>query len=365
MKKYLRVKFALVCLLAFVFPNVFHMGVLAASVPSVSSERQPAEIIETAGMNGYYEYNAYTKEETFVPASEYMPVSLSLDTRETEEKPCDPSVLETNYTEYYEDDENEAEGILNSEIQPFGVMGSDDRVAVGSVTGSYTHVCLIVARFPNNQKDYGTGFLIDNNHVATAAHLVYKKEWGGYADHFAIYAGSNNGTYKKYSLAHWYKVGGDFVKEYDDYAKAKFDDWAIVTCDSSMSGVGYFGLKVANSADDMDYEYTTAGYPGPLNEDEFNYPVGNMENLIQYKMYRTTGTVMHDEMPPVTRMLPVVSMNIDIERGQSGSPVYRNVSGKGNCVQAIIICEVRDGWGSMLYNSAILINDWLYNAMTT
>lgn len=343
------------------------MGALATSDPNGTGEVQPLEIVETAGMNGYYEYNVYTEEETFVPASEYAPVSRSSESRGTAEKPCDPSVLDTFITEYYEDEgESAIEGDLDAEIQPFGIIGSDNRTSVGSVVDPYTHVCLVVARYPNNKKDYGTGFLIDDYHVATAGHLVYKKEWGGYASHFAVYAGSNNGTYKKYSLAHWYKVGGQFVSEYDDYNnKAKFDDWAIVTCDSSMSTVGSFGLKVANSANDMDYEYTTAGYPAPLNEEEFNYPEWNTDNLIQYRMYRTTGSVIADEYQPTTRYLPVVSMNIDVERGQSGSPVYRYVSGKGYCAQAIIICEVRDGWGSPLYNSAILINDWLYNAMKT
>lgn len=165
MKKRLRMKFALICLVAFVFPNVFQVGVLAAG--NGTSNDQPLEIISTAGMNGYYEYNAYTKEETFVPVSEYAPVSK-----------------------------------------------------------------------------------------------------------------------------------------------------------------------------------------------------GNTGNLIQYRMYRTTGSVTGDESMPITRYLPVVGMDIDTERGQSGSPVYRNISGRGNCAQAIVISETYQ-WGEPLYNSAILINDWLYNAMTT
>lgn len=100
MKKRLRVKAALVCLLTFALPNVLQMGALATSDPNGTGEVQPLEIVETAGMNGYYEYNVYTEEETFVPASEYAPVSRSSESRGTAEKPCDPSVLDTFYTEY-------------------------------------------------------------------------------------------------------------------------------------------------------------------------------------------------------------------------------------------------------------------------
>lgn len=367
MKKGLRIKFALICFITFIFPNAFQVGVLAASGSANEDFNQPVEIIETAGMNGYYEYNLYTKEETFVPASEYMPVPMSIESKTESEKPCDTAILNTFYTEYFEDDEESLiEGSSNANIQPFGVIGNDDRKEIGSVVDPYTHVCLVVARYANDKKAYGTGFLIDDRYVLTAGHLVYCKEWGGYADHFAVYAGSHNGKYKAYSLAHKFKVGGQFVSEYDDRSKSRFDDWGIVICDTSLGSVGKFGIRVTNSAADMKgYEYTTAGYPARLNEEEFNYPEDNTANLIQYKMYRATGKILNDEPSPVTRYLPVVGMDIDIEGGQSGSPIYRYISGSGNCAQAIVIGEAMDSFGSPLYNSAILINDWLYNAMVS
>lgn len=357
--------------------------------PEVSAvetqDTAPINIIETAGMNGYYEYDLRTDEETFVPPSDYAPTSVSSLPESIPQDLSDPSIENLHLTEYYEDNlggspaSNET---ITPEIEPFSVIGADDRVPVGTIRDPYTNTCLIVSRFPDGSKDYGTGFIVNDYYVATAGHLAYKANHGGYADHFAVYVGANNGTYKRYSYALSYKVGGDFVGEYEKYISeygynftgsyeqlykkvydtARFDDWAIIECDTSLDGLGHLGIKPANSAVEMlDRVYYTQGYPGPLNEDRLNVPTGNTENLIDYWMYTASGEILGDEIRQ-PRFLTVVSTDIDIERGQSGSPVYTHYSDSGYTAQAIVISE--SYWsdtGEPSYNSAILINDWLCN----
>lgn len=151
---------------------------------------------------------------------------------------------------------------------------------------------MIVARYSNGKKDFCTGFTLDNYHVLTVGHIAYKNNWG-YATHFAIYAGSNAGTYKKYSLAYRADIGANYVNYsygdgYDAFGMA--DDWAILKCETSL-GVGWLGRIITNSASDMlPYTYYTQGYPLDKNTAEFG-DNPDLENLIQYRMYKTSGKV--------------------------------------------------------------------------
>ena len=178
-----------------------------------------------------------------------------------------------------------------------------------------------------------------------------------------MYAGSNAGTYKKYSLAYRWDVGGDYVNNASGSAyesRGMYDDWAILECDTAL-GVGHLGKIATNSADSMmDYTYDTQGYPFDKNVAEFG-PNPNLDNLVQYRMYTTSGRIYGDMYGPTisARYLDVVAMNLDATQGQSGSPIYRYVSGSGYCAQAMIVA----GKDSLQQNYAILINDWLYSVI--
>ena len=323
------------------------------------------EMVETAGMNGYYTYNAITKEKTYTSPSEYEPNESELgEIRTTTPDPADPDVLANNYTEYYENGDTPVEGTTIDfdflpDVEPYGIVDGDNRFPVSSVTSRYASTCLLVTRFENGEKAFGTGFLVDNYHVLTAAHNVLNVE-NGYASHVAVYAGSNNGTYKKYSLSHTWDIGGHYEQYYDtDYGnKAMFDDWAILECDSSMAGVGAMSVMEANNASEMtSYKYYTQGYPYDRNRTIF----GNFDEntvLINYYMFWTYGYVIDDEPGPSTRFLDVVSMTLDTYEGQSGSPIYRLVNNVPHA-QAIVVA----GSETLNHNYALLINDWLFNVI--
>ena len=105
-----------------------------------------------------------------------------------------------------------------------------------------------------------------------------------------------------------------------------FDDWAILECDSSMAGVGAMSVMEANNDSEMtSHKYYTQGYPYDRNRKIF----GDFDEntvLINYYMFWTYGYVIDDEPGPSTRFLDVVSMTLDTDEGQSGSPIYRLVN---------------------------------------
>ena len=151
-------------------------------------------------------HDARTGEETYVPVSEYEPTQNDYnEERMIPAKPADPEVLDNELTEYYENDsvlDNfPTPGVTSmQEIEPFAVSDPDGRRPIYSTAyDRYSSTCLVVARYNDGEKEFGTGFLVSDYHVLTAGHLAYSPEHGGYAHHFAVYAGSNNGTYKLYS----------------------------------------------------------------------------------------------------------------------------------------------------------------------
>ncbi len=362
MKYKFRYKSVWVCLFAMAVSLMSPFSLCA----SANEVKRGAKLLDTAGQYGYYSYDLETGEETYVPASEYAPdLDDSEDPVVIPSHPASPEVLQNELTEYYENDypgiDQEAPDVTPGVKAPRVVIPPDDRRAVYS-TGyeQYSSTCLIVARFANGEKEYGTGFLVDGYHVLTAGHVVYTAD-DGKAIRCAVYAGSNNGTYKKYSLSHVIELGGHYKDNCDSetayFNRGMYDDWAILECENYMGGVGSMGVIAVNNGWDVyGEEFSSQGYPRDLNEPDFGYG-GNTE-YIRYRMYACSGTVQGDGGEPQTRYLDLATIDIDLAPGQSGSPVYRNIGGD-YYASAIMVAENQ----GQLYNYAILITDWLANAI--
>lgn len=365
MKKRLRMK-AILCLCA-MFVVLFCPFTVSAN--ETEPENQ-VHFFATAAKNGYYSYDARTGEETYVPVSEYEPTQNDYnEERMIPAKPADPEVLDNELTEYYENDsvlDNfPTPGVTSmQEIEPFAVSDPDGRRPIYSTAyDRYSSTCLVVARYNDGAKVYGTGFLVSDYHVLTAGHLAYSPEHDGYAHHFAVYAGSNNGTYKLYSLAYEWDTGQDYVNNCDTkweyFNRGMYDDWAILECEEYMGGVGHMAVSPANDAFDVfGYTYYLQGYPKDLNEDEFGGYDPDTTELVRWRMYLSSGEFTNTTQGPLPRYLDVAIMDIDTDEGQSGAPVYRQI-GSDYCAQAIFVDEDDESKD----NYALLITDWLYNVI--
>lgn len=292
------------------------------------------EAFSTAGQNGYYQYNEETKTYEYHSGEQF------------------------DFPALYE--EQEEQGIPLPEISPQagGIFESDNRVLVQQPAGYLSSTCLIGARF-GTLVNHATGWLINERYLVTAAHVVYEKGYGtseyGFADHVAVYVGASGGNSKQYRRGQVYAVGGDYIGG-TDYGIGKYDDWAVVKLEQPVTvSVSYLGLRPVNSASEMSsLGYSTQGYP--CDKNGCDKPGAIWDNS---SMYRTTGYILGDK----ARYLDLVITNIDMYKGQSGSPVWRYSSSDGYRAEAMVIAYSE--YGGSTENYLILINDWLYNYLTT
>lgn len=292
---------------------------------------QGMRLLDGAGQSGYYVYDALAEEQTAVDASEYENLEVN------DVIPPSDNLLEEQPLPQ-----------LNS-VE--GIVGADDRIKIVNTISQFGSTCLIITVFPNGKRNWGTGWLINNSYVATAGHVLYQKDWGGWATKAAVYVGETGGARKEFKVGYTFYAGQDFVDHStgSDYTQnGMYDDYGAVKLESPITcGAGHLGLMVANSYADMKgFTYETQGYPGDRNH------AAHGDDWQTYDMYYTTGKITGDTW----RYLDAVTMDLDFTNGQSGSAIYRYISGKGYYAQAIGVASM----GSE--NFAVLINNWLIKA---
>lgn len=235
------------------------------------------------------------------------------------------------------------------------------RFAIGTPSGYEKSTCLLLTRFVEGDDGVavGTGWLINNNYLVTAGHMVYDYNFrfspnDGEMMHMAIYVGANNGERVHYSLSGAYHVGYDYNCVTDDSgytSRGRWDDWAVVQLKSPIkTPVSKLTLGKANSLTDMaGKSYTTQGYPGDLNAGKAFW---------KYTMYKQNGGTINYKYPAPKVLDLVGSSNIEFEPGQSGSAIYTS-----GVAQAIGIGRGPSDDTSLEDGRAcfVLINNWLYN----
>lgn len=339
----------------------FCFFVLSTSVSATSSsgddEINRVAISDCAGKNGSYHYDVDSGTETFIPPDSTLEdLGISDDIPQSSLQVNDPPLEEID---------PELDKFIESYLASESRAG-DNRFSVATPSGYERSTCLLGARFDDAGKvvhegqydpcsgvHSGTGWLINNNYLVTAGHMVYDWEHSnngndGWAKHVAIYVGASNGNYIHYSLSSAYDVGGDYkactsTYEYDRFAR--FDDWAIIKLKTPVStSVSKLTPKKTNDYSEMKNKtYTTQGYPCDL---------GNTNKAWnKYTMYKQTNCTIYAPHYPSTYILDIgASSNTFFSYGQSGSPLY-----SGGYAQGI---GIGTKGGDTCF---ILINDWLYN----
>lgn len=191
---------------------------------------------------------------------------------------------------------------------PLKVIGSDDREKVNTVDYSpYNKIACLIIKWSNGTKtktSMGTGFMIGSNHMLTAAHCVYDKEWGVYAKSITAYFGANGVVYSKAVSASEWSCCSSYPSDF-----SADNDWGCVKL-SSNPGRGYFSLTSSTSGTAT---VTICGYPGDKKVESESATIGN---YLRY-MYKMSGRLR-------TVDLGFVTYTIDTYRGQSGSPIYNS-----------------------------------------
>jgi V8-like Glu-specific endopeptidase len=210
------------------------------------------------------------------------------------------------------------------------VIGADNRILVSNTAiYPWRAQAKLYVTFPNG-KIYGcSGTLIQTKYLLTAGHCVYSKADGGWYKKLEAIPGLN-GTYKPYGSAY-----GKYVRSYQGWTKSQSPDHdlALVTLDKTIgSTTGYFGYgyyPTINGVTAYISGYPYDKYPGGTKQ---YYHYGPITSSTTYRVYYP----------------------IDTYDGQSGSGVYRIISGK-RYVFAV------HGYGGSTSNSGTRINSTKFN----
>lgn len=180
------------------------------------------------------------------------------------------------------------------------VIDTDDRKKVENINKApYNSIVYVRSYLDEYSSVAGTGFIIDDYAVLTAAHVIENHEFD--IKRITINAGYQNkratlGTakvIKKYVLPEWIKYG------------SKYYDIGLVIMDRPL-GKEIGKLKITDKTT-LNQWVTTSGYPGRTET--------NVNKIETENQYYNSGRIVR-----ITDDL--LYYDFDTEKGQSGSPVY-------------------------------------------
>lgn len=190
------------------------------------------------------------------------------------------------------------------EPEPKTVFPPDDRIEL-----SYSQRTAFPARaiaflrmtFPNSSSTYvGTGFMIGENIMATCGHCVYDHDLGGWAETIEVIP-ATNGTSRPYGTTYV-----THMTTYNGWTESALEPYDIAVCKLGTdmgNTTGWFGLKWQTASYTGNYAYL-AGYPA------------------EPRLLRAYGEITFSNAD-------YLQYQIDMEGGQSGSPLYKYDSEHG------------------------------------
>jgi V8-like Glu-specific endopeptidase len=201
-----------------------------------------------------------------------------------------------------------AEASFGRPAQLETVHGVDNRAKITG-TGSYpwrVHASLLITAADNSQW-IGTGWFIGPHTLITAGHVVYIKNSGvpgrdGWVKKIVVMPGRNGGTlpYGSVTSQSFRSVTG-----WTNSGDQNYDYGAIIIPTQLGNTVGWFGFGVYNDATLKGSVVNISGYPGD----------------------KPNGTQWYDARKVDSVGTRKVFYDIDTAGGQSGSAVYRIISG--------------------------------------
>ncbi|MBS1724282.1 MAG: trypsin-like serine protease [Armatimonadetes bacterium] len=185
------------------------------------------------------------------------------------------------------------------------VFGTDDRTQVSSTTSFPNSArCFLVMNWHNGTQSYGSGNMIDKDHVLTAGHCVYNSSRGGWADSVIVYPG-RNGTGNMSNFSTWAPFGlavGTHYMSWKGWTNSGNwdDDMGVIELGSAIGNSTYW-YGFASVSDNEGAGATIGGYPGD----------------------KPTATQWYDSDPIQVQTTNHLYYWIDTQDGESGSGLYR------------------------------------------
>ncbi|MCL6458583.1 MAG: trypsin-like serine protease, partial [Gorillibacterium sp.] len=138
-------------------------------------------------------------------------------------------------------------------MSPFSIIGTDNRTEMSTYIYGIAYV---ISNFPNGSTQ-GTAFFISDRALATAGHVVYDSELGGWANSITVSPSKNGSSIPFGTVAGTYfHTSGNFIANGD----INYDYGVIEVADELGNDTGYFGYGYDSSPNGD--SVTITGYPG-------------------------------------------------------------------------------------------------------
>lgn len=195
---------------------------------------------------------------------------------------------------------------LQSEDNSRSVIGDDERVIDWTKSG--------VVKLMNSTGYIGSGFVIGDHIIATAAHCAYNQKIS------EILLFDNSGNITMHATPVEYHVPLDYINNLTDQSQFKYEnyDYALISVKEDLSAYACFNLGVPlDSFMNSNANLTVTGFPG-----EFNTHTKHM-------MYSGNGKVCGGDNS-------LMYYNTDTSGGNSGGPVYITESAYGETYYTVV-----------------------------
>ncbi|MDE6426234.1 MAG: trypsin-like peptidase domain-containing protein [Ruminococcus sp.] len=184
-----------------------------------------------------------------------------------------------------------------SKSRTMGVFGKDDRKKDPTCNGVVSINCVGTG--------YGTGFIIDDHVIATAAHCLYNRDTHEAIaiDKISVLGSTGN---IKFDMT---PVESHIPEQFMADSNKNYDyDYALITVKEDLSSFPHFEIGAASNAA-VGQKLKISGFPGSVNDEIVN---GDAEAPVIY-----TGEGYITKMDDIR-----ILTNIDATEGNSGSPMY-------------------------------------------
>jgi V8-like Glu-specific endopeptidase len=213
------------------------------------------------------------------------------------------------------------------------VIGDDDRTRVPDVLQSpWRQICALRIRARSGRRFVGTGWFIGPRTVMTAGHCVYMHDEGGWPESIEVIPALDGAEHPYGSVtANRFQAVAGWIED----RNSDFDYGAILLDKTIGSSTGWYAFAALNAAMLQSGDANISGYPQDLDNASRQY-------FHARKIVRASTRRLYYE--------------IDTYGGQSGSPIWLNVSGERVAVGIHTT-------GSSTGNSGTLINKEIFDNM--
>lgn len=216
------------------------------------------------------------------------------------------------------------------------VIGNDTR----SVDFTKTGVVKLI--YPNDEGDQvnGTGFIVDDHTIATAAHCIHARPIT------QVLLFNSDGTVALSATPVESHIPSEFFESGRPYSD--YNDYALLTVEEDLSSFPKFDLGVTlDTAITNQVSVSITGFPNIVLGNEANTPTDHI-------MYTGTG-VLQDSNDSSACSVYRLKYSADTTDGNSGSPVYITSTYNGTTYYTALAIHTMPG------NSGVRINrDLLY-----